>query len=170
MSIETPPPGHGMRLKAPRWLLILEAVFLAGALLTLAYKAVMWVPPLPTESVAQTRLAKRPDPQAQLLGYYRDYPDRYLRIADETWSYNPVLRTAFHSFTLRNIATVAYGDIEITFSYQASTGKALLTRTVKVKGPLSAFTNLDIKKMKVTGVPDATKSVVTTVTKALVVQ
>jgi len=159
-----------MRLKAPRWLLVLEAILLAGALLVLAYKAAMRIPPLPLESVAQSRQMKKPDPQAQLMEYYRQYPDRYLRIANETWAYDPVSRIAFHSFTIRNIATVAYDAIEVNFSYQASTGKVLLTRTVKIAGPLAAFTTMDIKRMKVTGVPVTTKTVVTTVAKALVVQ
>jgi hypothetical protein len=159
-----------MRLKAPRWLLILEAILFTGALLVLTYKAAMRIPPLPVESVAQTRLPKKPDRQAQLQGYYRQYPDRYLRISNETWTYDPVSRNAFHFFTIRNIATVAYEAIEITFSYQTSTGKVLLTRTVKMAGPLAASATMDIKRMKVTGVPVATKSVVTTVATALVVQ
>ena len=159
-----------MRLKAPRWLLVIEAVLFSGALLVLAYKAAMRIPCLPLESVAQTRRMKKPDPQAQLMEYYRQYPDRYLRIANETWVYDPVSRIAFHSFTIHNIATVAYDAIEVKFSYQTSTGKVLLTRTVKIAGPLAASATVDIKRMKVTGVPVTTKSVVTTMAKALVVQ
>jgi len=159
-----------MQLKAPRWLLVLEAVLFSGALLVLAYKAAMWIPPLPVDGVAQTRSMKKPDRQAQLMGYYREYPDRYLRITDETWLYDPVSRTALHSFSIRNIAMAAYTSIEVTFSYQTSTGKVLLIRTVKIPGQLAASATLAVKKLKVTGVPAATKTVVTTVAKALVVQ
>jgi hypothetical protein len=159
-----------MQLKAPRWLLVLEGILFFGGLLVLAYNAAVWIPPLPVESVAQTRSMKKPDRQAQLMGYYREYPDRYLRITDETWLYDPVSRTALHSFSIRNIATAAYGSIEVTFSYQTSTGKVLLTRTVKIAGPVAASATLEIKRLKVTGVPVTTKTVVTTVAKALVVQ
>jgi len=158
-----------MRLKAPRRLLLLEAVLLAGALLVLAYKAAVRIPSLPLESLAQTRSMKKPDRQAQLMAYYRDYPDRYLRITDETWLYNPVSRSALHSFTIRNIAMASYRSIEITFSYQASDGKVLLTRTVGIPGPLAASATLPIKNLKVSGVPAATKTVVTKVAKATVV-
>jgi hypothetical protein len=159
-----------MRLQAPRWLLILEAILLSGAVLFLAYKAAMRIQPLPAESIAQTRSMKKPDPQAQLLEYYRQYPDRYLRISNETWAYDRVSRTAFHSFTIRNLAMVAYGAIEVNFSYQSSSGKELLLRTVKIAGPLAASSAMDIKRMKVTGVPVTTQSVVTTVAKASVVR
>jgi hypothetical protein len=158
-----------MRLKAPRWLLILEAVLLSAALMFLAYKAATRVLPLPLEAVEQARRINKPDPQAQLLEYYRQYPDRYLRISDEKWAYNPATQTAIHSFTLRNIALAAYAAIEVNLSYESASGKVLLSRTIKIEGPIAASATMEIKNKKVAGVPATAKNVVTTVAKAAVV-
>ena len=146
-------------------------LLLLGALLVLAYKAATRVLPLPHNEIEQARRAqKRPDPQAQLLEYYRQYPDRYLRVVDESWAYDPISRNAFHSFTLRNIANIAYTSIEVSFSYESAGGKNVLTRTVKIPGSLAAMGSMNIKKIKVAAVPATVKNVVTTVAKAVVVQ
>lgn len=159
-----------MRLKTPRWLLFLEALLFSGALLVLAYKAATRVLPLPVERVEQVRPFKKPDPQAQLLDYYRQYPDRYIRVVDESWVYNPASRTAIHSFTLRNLARVAYAAIEIRFNYESSSGSTAQTRTVKIPGSLAASGTRVVKEVKVKDLPAGIKSVVTTVTKALIAQ
>ena len=160
-----------MRVKSPRWLLLLEGLLLAVALLVLAYKAAMWVQPLPAKAVEQARTSqKRPDAATQLLEYYRQYPDRYIRVSDEVWSYDPGIRVAVHSFTLRNIATLPYAAIEVRFSYESANGKELLARTVKIAGLLAPFTTMSVKKIKITGVPDTSKSVTITVAKAVVVR
>jgi hypothetical protein len=159
-----------MRLKAPRWLLFLEGLLLAGALLVLAYKAMTRVLPLPVEALEQARQSKRPDPQAQLLEYYRKYPDRYIRVVDESWVYDPASRTATHFFTLRNLAMTAYGEIEIRFDYQSASGSTVVTRTFKIQGSLAASGSRVFKNFKVKDVPPGIKSVLTTVTKALMVQ
>jgi len=159
-----------MRLKAPRWLLFLEALMLSGALLALAYKAATRVLPLPVERVEQVRQSKRPDPQAQLMEYYRKYPDRYIRVVDESWVYDRASRTATHYFTLRNLAMIAYTAIEVRFDYESSAGSKLETRTVKIQGSLAASGTRVFKGIKVKDVPAGIKSVVTTVAKAVIVQ
>lgn len=159
-----------MRFMAPRWLLCLEAVLLLGALMVLAYKAVTRVLPLPLDRIEQKRGFQKPAPQPTILDYYRQYPDRYIRVDDESWQYDPGSQTASHSFTLRNLATIPYKEIQVRFTYESSAGKTLLTRDVKVPGVLQAQGTLSIKKIKVTGVPAATKSAVTAVAKAVSVQ
>jgi hypothetical protein len=157
-----------MRLKTPRWLLLLEALLLLGALLALAYKAATRVLPFPVERAEQLRQSKKPDPQAQLLEYYRKYPDRYIRIVDESWMYDPVSRTATHSFTLRNLARIAYTEIEVRFDYESSGGGKPITRTVKIQGSLAASGTKVVKGLKVKDVPPGIKSVLTTVAKAVI--
>jgi hypothetical protein len=159
-----------MMVKTPRWLLLLEAVLLLGALIILAYKAATRVLPLPTEKVEQGRRQGRPDPQTQLLQYYFKYPDRYLRIANEHWQFNPVSRMAYHSFTIRNIATLAYTDIEVTLTYEGSDGKILLASTRKIPGVIAAFKTLEVKQIKVPGVPKAAANAVITIAKAVIVR
>ncbi len=159
-----------MMVKTPRWLLLLEAVLLLGALIILAYKAATRVLPLPVENVEQARRQGRPDPQAQLLHYYLQYPDRYLRIANEKWAFNPVTRVASHSFTIHNIATLAYSDIEVTITYEGSNGKTLLTRTAKIPGVIEAFKTLEVKQIKITGIPRTTANAMITIAKAVIVR
>ena len=154
-----------MRIKSPRWLLLLEAVLLLGAILVLAYKAATRVLPLPLDKVEQARQYKRPDPQTQLLEYYRQYPDRYIRAVDESWVYNNKTRVAIHSFTLRNLATVAYTGLEVSFSYESAGGKTL-TRTVKIPGFILASASRSLKNIAVKEVPAGIKSVTTIVSKA----
>ncbi len=153
-----------MFLKTPRWLLVLEAALLTGAILILAYKALMWVQPL--SGLEQTPHARRIDPQTQILTYYRQYPDRYIRISKETWKYEQNSRTAFHSFTLKNSATVPYKEIEIRFNYESSAGKLLYTQIVKIEGILGALETMKCEKITIKNVPPAATNVVLSVAKA----
>ena len=66
----------------------------------------------------QGRLPRKPDPAAQLLNYYRKYPERYIRITDETWKYDQRAHSALHSLTLKNTASASYYGIEVRFEYQ----------------------------------------------------
>jgi hypothetical protein len=157
-----------MRLKAPRWVLFLEAMLLLSVVAVFAYRAATKVHPIPVEAVAQARRLPAPDPWAKLLEYYRQYPDRYIRVDNETWQYNINTLVAVHSFTLRNLATVPYTAIEVRFEYMSASGKTLLTRTVKIPGTLAAMGAIAVKKITIKDVPSATKSVVTTAAKATV--
>ncbi|MBZ5497363.1 MAG: hypothetical protein LAP85_13250 [Acidobacteriia bacterium] len=159
-----------MRIKAPRWLLILEALLLSGALLVLAYKAATRVLPLPLYGIEQKRGFQKPAARPTILDYYRQYPDRYIRVDNESWQCDKDSRIALHSFTLRNLATVAYKEIEVRFTYESASGKTLLTRDVKIPSMLQAQGTLSLKKIKVTGVPADTKTAVTSVSKAVIVQ
>lgn len=73
-----------------------------------------------------------PSPSAQLFGYYRRYPERYLRISEQSWKLDPVRGSAVHSFTLKNVATAPYYYIQVRFTYLDANGKTLLTRVVQV--------------------------------------
>jgi hypothetical protein len=159
-----------MRLKPPRWLLILEAILLLGSVTVLAYKAATRVLPLPAVRIEQKRGYQKPAPGPTILDYYRQYPDRYIRVEDESWQFNPDTQVALHSFSLRNLATVAYKEIEIRFTYESPDGKTLLARDMKIPGLLQAQGTMSLKKMKVSGVPAATKSAIVVVAKALMVQ
>ena len=121
-----------------------------------------------SNSPAQTRLPRRPDPQTQLLDNYRRYPDRYIRISNETWKYSEGSRSALHSFTVKNSAGVAYSAIEIRLNYLDSNGKALVSRTLKIPGNLAAYEVRKIKEMKVRDVPAGSDQVILTVTKAMI--
>lgn len=153
-----------MILKTPRWLLILESTLLLGAVLVLAYKALMWIQPL--SGFDQTPHSRKIDPQTQILQYYRQYPDRYIRITKETWQYEELSHTARHSFILRNSATVPYQDIEIRFRYESSAGKVLHTQVVKMQGILGALGTLKCQNVRVKNVPMAATNVVLTVANA----
>ncbi len=150
-----------MAIKTPRWLLVLEAVLLLGAIIVLAYKALMFIQPL--SGFGQTPHARKIDPQTQILQYYRQYPDRYIRITGESWQYDGISHTAIHSFTLRNSATVPYQQIEIRFNYESTPGKVLHSQVVKVEGILGALGTLKCSKIKVKNVPAAAANVVVTV-------
>ncbi len=153
-----------MTIKTPRWLMILEAALLLGALLVLAYKALMFVQPL--SGLEQTPHSRKIDPQTQILQYYRQYPDRYIRIAREAWQYEETTHTALHSFLLRNSATVPYQDIEIRFRYESAAGKVLYTQVVKIRGTLGALGTLKCENIKVKNVPFAATNVVLSVANA----
>jgi len=86
----------------------------------------------------------------QLLNNYRQYPDRYIRISGETWEYDAGSRCAFHSFTLKNIAGVAYSDIELRVTYLGSDGKKLQSQVLKIPGILAAYGNKKFGRLKVT--------------------
>ncbi len=121
--------------------------------------------PMPAESASQSR---RVDPQAQLLQYYRQYPDRYIRVSKESWKYEEKSRIALHSFTLRNTATVGYCEIEISFVYQASGGKTLHTEHVKLPDLLGALRTIDVNQLKVQKVPRGAETAIVRVAKALI--
>lgn len=159
-----------MRVKASRWLLILEGVLLLFAVAVLAYKAAMRVAPLPVAQVGEMRRAKTPDAKAQILEYYKRYPDRYIRIVDDSWVYNPASRTAFHSLSLRNTTTVAYNGIEVRFTYESRDAKILKTETLKVSGGLAPLQTRELKRIEVKGIPSGTARVTAVVETALAVQ
>jgi hypothetical protein len=154
-----------MRIRAPRWLLILEGVLLLGALAVLSYKAAMWIRPL--EGLNKTPHARKVDPEKQVHQYYREYPDSYVRIAGESWRYSDRSRIATHTLTLKNAATVPYHDIEIKFSYESAGGKVLFTHVAKIPGILAASTSLEVSELRVTGVPEAAVKAVASVVKAV---
>jgi len=118
----------------------------------------------------QKRLPPKPDPATQLLDYYRKYPDRYIRISEESWKLDLSTRvggalSAVHSLTLKNIARATYHAIEVRFSYQTSSGKELFARSAKIEGELGPLTTRKIT-VRVAGVPQAAEKVVTSVVKA----
>ncbi len=159
-----------MHINAPRWLLILEGMLLLVSLAVLAYKAATRVLPLPVDKIEQQRSYKKPDYQTQILKNYTQYPDRYLRIIDERWTYDPGTQAAYHSFSLRNIATLGYTDIEVSFTYEGPDGKELLKRTAKIPGVLAASKTTEVKRLKISGVPRSVSNVVTSVSKAAIVR
>ncbi len=116
----------------------------------------------------QSRTSRIPDPHAQLLDYYRRYPDRYIQVSKQTWNYDFVARAAIHSFTLRNTASVGYCDIEVSFNYQSVNGKSIQTKIVKVPGILEALQKLNVRRVKVTGAPGTAETVLVSVSKATV--
>lgn len=100
---------------------------------------------LALQAAGQTRQARKTDPQTQLLNNYRKYPDRYIRISNESWKYDDNDQIAFHSFTLKNIAGVAYSGIQIRATYLNAEGKTLQSQVLKIPGTLAAY---QIKKIK----------------------
>jgi len=109
----------------------------------------------------QRRPLPGPSPSAQLFGYYRKYPDRYLRISEQSWKYDSRRGVATHSFTLRNVATVPYYYIQVRFTYQTPKGKTVHTQVVQV---LEGIATLGRKQIRtaVKGVPlEATQALVT---------
>jgi hypothetical protein len=159
-----------MRLKTPRWLLFLEGFLLLGSLTVLAYKAATWVTSFPEVRLEQ----KRPSPKAYarptILDYYRQYPDRYIRVENESWHLDNKTGIAIHNFSLRNLATVPYQEIVARIAYESADGKALLTRDIQIPGVLPSQETVSLKKIKVTGVPAATGTATVTVVKALMIQ
>ena len=154
-------------LKAPRPLLILEAVLLLAAVLFTVYKIFMRVPPLPVSVVLETR-NRKPDAKAQIMEYYRKYPERYIRIADDSWSYHPVPRIASHSLKVRNTAAVTYTSVRLRFTYESAGGEVLKSEAVTLPGRLGALRTIELKKLEVRGVPAAAWRVTAIVEKASV--
>jgi hypothetical protein len=115
----------------------------------------------------QTRTARKPDQQTQLLNNYRKYPDRYIRISEESWKYDDRSRTALHSFTLKNLAGAAYSGIELGVSYLDQDGKPLLNQVLKIPGALSPYQIKKFKDLRVTKVPAAATQVLLTVKKGV---
>jgi hypothetical protein len=116
---------------------------------------------------AQTHRPQKIDPQAQMMQYYRQYPDRYIRISKESWQYAQATRLALHSFTLNNTAVVPYCEIEMRFSYQDEKGAAVATMTQSIPGILQPY-RPEQKDVKLKAVPPKAVNVVVSVSKALV--
>jgi hypothetical protein len=58
----------------------------------------------------------------------------------------------------------------VRFTYESAAGKTLLTREVKIPGQIQAQGKMNLKNIKITGVPAATGSEVLVVAKALMIQ
>lgn len=159
-----------MRLKTPRWLLLLEGFLLLGSLTVLAYKAATWVTSFPEVRLEPKRPSPKPFTRPTILDYYRQYPDRYIRVENESWHFNDKTGIAIHDFALRNLATVPYKEIVVRIAYESADGKALLTRDVKIPGVLPSQETMSLKKIQVTRVPAATGTAMVTVAKALMIQ
>ena len=145
-------------------------VLLSGAaLLPQGSRSSVLTPVLVTCAVSgQSPTSRKPNPHEQLLDYFRRYPDRYIQVSRQTWKYDFVERTAIHSFTLRNTASVGYCDIQVSFNYQAANGSSMKTQVVKVPGILEALQKRDMRQVKVKGAPDSAETVLVSVTKATV--
>ncbi len=116
----------------------------------------------------QSRTPAKRDPQTQILQYYREYPDRYIRLSKESWYYDQIARTAVHSFTLQNTATVPYCEVQVKFAYQDEKGVTLVTQSQEIPGILQPYRPVDLKAFKVKGVNNKASNVVLTVSKALI--
>jgi hypothetical protein len=117
---------------------------------------------------AQVRQRRGLDPQTQLLNNYRKYVDRYIRISGETWKYDDSTRSATHSFTLKNIAGVAYSGVELNINYLNADGKSLQILALKVPGTLGAYASKKFTNLKVQKVPKDCDQAVLTVSKAVI--
>ncbi len=109
-----------------------------------------------------------PSLSAQLFGYYRRYPERYLRISEQSWRYDPIRHSASHSFTLSNFATAPYYYIKVRFTYQDSNGKTLHSRVVQVLEGIAAVRKKQIK-VEVKGVPHQATQVVVGIESARII-
>jgi hypothetical protein len=152
-----------MRKRTFHLVLLLDGIVLLGVIVFSAYTISTRI--LPMGAVEQKR---KIDPQAQILQYYRQYPERYIRISKESWKYDANSRIASHTLTLTNSATVPYHLIDLGFSFETANGKILHTQIVSVPGILAAGGVMDVKKIRVKNVPNAAENVVVTVAKALV--
>ena len=120
-------------------------------------------------SVGSTQqMPRKPDPRAQLLNNYRQYPERYIRILEESWQFDERSGTASHSFTLRNSAATVYSELEIRLTYLNSAGKTLHSRVIKIPGNLAPYEVRKIKGLKVKNVPAGSDQVLLAVVKALI--
>ncbi len=108
------------------------------------------------------------DPQAQLMKYYRQYPDRYIRISKESWRYNEKTRAAQHSFTLNNTAMVPYCEIQVRFEYQDEKGTTIATQSQQVAGILQPYRPVQQKDLTLKAIPARAVNVVVSVSRALV--
>ncbi len=156
-----------MLLKAPRWVLITEAVVVVCAAAALAYKAAMWVRPL--GRIEQAQFLPKVDPKTRIREYYVQYPESYIRIGKESWRYFGASGTAYHRFTLTNKATVSYDNIRIEVSYQSAAGKVVLRETIVLPGILEASGSREISDLEVKHVPSDSETVLIRVVGANVV-
>ncbi len=140
-----------MLFKAPRWVLVTEAVVVVCAAALVAYKAAMWVRPL--GRVEQAQFLKKVDPKLKIREYYVEYPASYIRIAGESWQYSGTTRIARHRFTLTNQATVGYADIRIELTYQSGSGKTVHAYTITLPATLAAISSMEITGLEVKHVP-----------------
>ena len=135
-------------------------------------KALLSVILLMAAAPALPRIDQRPlpgpSPSDQLFGYYRRYPERYLRISEQSWKYDPRRRSAAHSFTLSNVATVPYYYIQVRFTYQDSSGKTLQSKVVQVLEGIAALGKKRIRA-GVKGVPKEAEQVVVSIESARII-
>ncbi len=117
---------------------------------------------------AQIRGPRKIDPQAQLIRYYHEFPDRYIRVSKESWQYSQPTKTAVHAFTLNNTATVPYCEIEVRFTYQDDKGATVATVKQSIPGILQPYRPAGQKDLRVKPVPDKAVNAVVSVSKALV--
>lgn len=122
----------------------------------------------PMRGAQQNRPLRRPDPQTQLLNNYRQYPDRYIRISGQSWKLDATNDSAYHSFTLKNIAGVAYSNIELRVNYLDAGGKTLQSKTIKIPGILAAYAVKKFQNTEVKSVPSSSDSVTLAVAKAAI--
>lgn len=130
----------------------------------LAFSCILLVMSVP----AQIRGPRKIDPQAQLMQYYKQYPDRYIRVSKESWKYTSVSRMAVHSFTLNNTATVPYCEVEMKFSYQDDDGKTLATMTQVIPGILQPYRPVELKGIRVKPISAKAANMILSVSKALI--
>jgi hypothetical protein len=102
------------------------------------------------------------------LNYYRQYPDRYIRISDENWKLDDISHNASHSFTLKNTAGVAYSGIELRVNYLSAGGKKLQSQILKIPGILAAYGTRKVRDLKARNVPAESDQALLTVSKALI--
>jgi hypothetical protein len=160
--------GGRMSWKTPRWLWMLEGMLLLGALLVLAYKAMIWVAPMPKVTIPVKQARQKFAAAPTIMDYFRQFPDRYIRVENELWVWRN--KSAVHSFTLRNLATVPYNAIEVRFSYESQTGEVLLTREVEIPGVLESQGTMKINNIEIQGVPAAAKIAIVEVARARMVR
>jgi hypothetical protein len=154
-------------MKTPRWLWISEALLIVVGALLLGYMMRMRILPLGRVEQPRPRIT---DPREQALEYSVKYPERFIRVGDESWKYDQSSRTAFHSFTLSNSGTVAYRSIRIRLVYRSAEGKELVTRSLELPGRLAARGSRKVSTVKMTNIPAASDTVLLEVVGAVVDQ
>ncbi len=156
-----------MLFKAPRWVLVTEAVVAVCAVALLAYKAAMWVRPL--GRVEQAQFLKKVDPKLKIREYYAEYPASYIRISRESWHYFAPGRVARHRFTLTNQATVGYSGIRIELTYQSASGNTVHVDSITLPDTLAAAGSLEISGLEIKSVPPESDRVLLRVIAATVI-